>query len=56
MEIGAIVNVYEDPVTQERLEGKAIIRKCLDPDPEHPRYLVRFVGTGDNGLYERAIL
>ncbi len=48
-----IVMIYEDPITQERPEGKAILLECIDNDRNPERWIVRF--KSDGYKCERAI-
>lgn len=55
MKVGDIVNVYEDPITEKKLEGKAtlISRIVGSNNSTYERWYVRF--EGEHELYERSI-
>ena len=57
MNVGDVVMIYCDPITRTKEEGRAKLLKCVDDDPELPRWLVRFEGDldDDGGLHERTI-
>ena len=38
------VSIFEDPYTQKRLEGKAVLKGCLQIDKEMEYWIVRFEG------------
>lgn len=51
---GQMVNVYELPLTSEKLEGKAVlIRNCKLYFQHLEQWLVRFVGDSDQEIVER---
>ena len=61
MKAGDIVSVYEDPITQTRLEGRAVLVNKVRDEMENigghyriERWDVRF--EGEDETYEREIL
>lgn len=62
LKAGDVVDVYEDPITREELEGRAKLLKLLSRDPRQlgrgwhiERWEVQFEGTFDGDVWERAI-
>jgi hypothetical protein len=35
MKTGMIVTVYEDPITETKVEGRAKLIRCIKIDPDH---------------------
>ena len=56
MKVGEIVMIYEDPITRQKPEGKAVLlRKIADMGDSLERWAVRFEGDGADSIYERNI-
>ena len=56
MKNGDIVEIFFDPVTKQKSEGKAKIEFIHYEDDEEIRADVRFLGTEDEGYFYRRIM
>jgi hypothetical protein len=53
---GDIVTVYQDPITKQKAEGPADLRRFVAADPDGlQRWMVHFVGDHAADGYERLI-
>ena len=55
MKQGDVVTVYEDPITCNKEEGKAVLESFWFEDEVIERWHVRFVGEEEEGFFSRAI-
>jgi len=53
MKKGDIVTIYQDPLTQEKFEGKAVLLEFLKDDYQMERWEVHFLEDSLDERYER---
>jgi hypothetical protein len=56
--VGREISVYEDPMTEQVLEGRATIRKAGDPhvvDPQLSLFFVHFIGDDEGEVHQRYV-
>jgi len=55
MRVGQYVTIYEDPLTQTKIEGEACIREIGETKGKLTEVTVRFIGKSYGDYYQRLI-